>query len=92
MSRRHFLRIKLVRSKLRTSLVLQQHGPKYRPAEADTDSAVQGSTSAEVQAVRQAGADAAGATAYLNLETGDCHGDDTAWQALLAAGEIRSST
>jgi diaminohydroxyphosphoribosylaminopyrimidine deaminase/5-amino-6-(5-phosphoribosylamino)uracil reductase len=43
----------------------------------------QGTASAEVQAVRQAGEGARGATAYLNLETGDCHGDDTSVTALV---------
>ncbi|MCO5606985.1 hypothetical protein L7F22_061176 [Adiantum nelumboides] len=38
----------------------------------------QGTTSAEVQACRSAGELANGCTAYLNLEPGDCHGDDSA--------------
>jgi len=38
--------------------------------------------------VAAAGAAARGATAYLNLESGDCHGDlDASAGALVAAGE-----
>ena len=46
----------------------------------------QGTESAEVQAVRQAGPAARGSTAYLNLETGDCHGDATSVGALVQSG------
>lgn len=35
----------------------------------------QGTQSAEVQAVSRVRGAAAGSTAYLNLESGDCHGD-----------------
>jgi hypothetical protein len=42
----------------------------------------QGTQSAEVQAVEAAGESAQNATAYLNLEPGDCHGDDSAVRAL----------
>ena len=49
---------------------------------------MQGSEAAEVQAVRAAD-QAQGSTAYLNLETGDCHGDDTSLRALVAAGVSR---
>ena len=51
---------------------------------------VQGATSAEEQAVSQAGSSARGATAYVNLETGDCHGDDAALRCLLQAGVSRA--
>jgi diaminohydroxyphosphoribosylaminopyrimidine deaminase/5-amino-6-(5-phosphoribosylamino)uracil reductase len=50
---------------------------------------MQGTASAEVQAARAAGDAARGGTAYLNLETGDCHGDTTATAALLSAGVSR---
>lgn len=49
----------------------------------------QGTVSAEVQAVQQARDAARGSTAYLNLESGDCHGDTAAVQALLGAGVSR---
>lgn len=49
----------------------------------------QGTTPAEVVAARQAGEAARGATAYLNLETGDCHGDDSAVAALIQSGVER---
>eukprot|EP00232_Nephroselmis_pyriformis_P006995 CAMPEP_0182889366 /NCGR_PEP_ID=MMETSP0034_2-20130328/21990_1 /TAXON_ID=156128 /ORGANISM="Nephroselmis pyriformis, Strain CCMP717" /LENGTH=452 /DNA_ID=CAMNT_0025022855 /DNA_START=185 /DNA_END=1539 /DNA_ORIENTATION=+ len=49
----------------------------------------QGTTSAEVQAVAAAGAGARGGTAYLNLESGDCHGDDSAVNSLIEAGVTR---
>ncbi|OWM74807.1 hypothetical protein CDL15_Pgr004574 [Punica granatum] len=50
----------------------------------------QGTTPAEVQAVEAAGADLCmGATAYLNMEPGDCHGDSTAVSALVQAGIAR---
>ena len=42
----------------------------------------QGTDSAEVQACQAAREGARGATAYLNLEPGDCHGDDSAIFAL----------
>ncbi len=45
-----------------------------------------GSTPAEVLAVAAARGAAAGATAYLNLECGDCHGDETAIAALVQSG------
>ena len=46
----------------------------------------QGTKSAEVQAVERAGESARGATAYLNLESGDCAGDDSAITALAQVG------
>ena len=49
----------------------------------------QGTTSAEVQAVAAAQAHCSGSTAYLNLETGDCHGDSTSLSALIQAGVSR---
>ena len=49
----------------------------------------QGTASAEVQAARAAGEAARGGTAYVNLETGDCHGDTAATAALLTAGVSR---
>eukprot|EP00775_Hariotina_reticulata_P012021 gene12021-12166_t len=49
----------------------------------------QGTTPSEVLAAQQAGEAAQGSTAYLNLETGDCHGDESALTALLAAGVSR---
>jgi pyrimidine deaminase RibD-like protein len=49
-----------------------------------------GSTPAEVLAVSEARGAAAGATAYLNLESGDCHGDDAAVAALIQAGVSRA--
>lgn len=45
----------------------------------------QGTESPEVQAVRHAQGGAAGGTAYLNLESGDCHGDTAAVQSLIGA-------
>ena len=51
---------------------------------------LQGTTSAEVQAVQQAGPALRGGTAYLNLETGDCHGDDASVAALIQGGVGRS--
>jgi diaminohydroxyphosphoribosylaminopyrimidine deaminase/5-amino-6-(5-phosphoribosylamino)uracil reductase len=42
-----------------------------------------------VQAVAQAGGAARGATAYLNLECGDCHGDAAAIRALAHSGVAR---
>ena len=50
---------------------------------------VQGTTSAEVQAVAIAQSQAVGSTVYLNLETGDCHGDSTSLSALIQAGVSR---
>eukprot|EP00878_Enallax_costatus_P014789 GHUV01015477.1.p1 GENE.GHUV01015477.1~~GHUV01015477.1.p1 ORF type:complete len:312 (+),score=48.20 GHUV01015477.1:142-1077(+) len=49
----------------------------------------QGTTPSEVLAVQQARAAAKGSTAYLNLESGDCHGDESAVAALVAAGVSR---
>ncbi|GLC48449.1 hypothetical protein PLESTB_000099000 [Pleodorina starrii] len=49
----------------------------------------QGTTSAEVQAVSAAGPSARGATAYLNLESGDCHGEAAAVDALVRGGVSR---
>jgi len=43
----------------------------------------QGTTPAEVQAVEAAGAFCRDATAYLNMEPGDCHGEHTAVSALV---------
>ncbi|KAK9837095.1 hypothetical protein WJX81_002479 [Elliptochloris bilobata] len=51
----------------------------------------QGSESAERAAVAAAGSAARGATAYLNLESGDCHGDlDASTGALISAGVARA--
>jgi diaminohydroxyphosphoribosylaminopyrimidine deaminase/5-amino-6-(5-phosphoribosylamino)uracil reductase len=50
---------------------------------------MQGSESVEVQAARLGGPAARGSTAYLNLETGDCHGDDTSLRALIDCGVER---
>lgn len=49
----------------------------------------QGTTSAEVLAVAAAGPAARGATAYLNLESGDCHGEVAALDALVRGGVSR---
>jgi len=49
----------------------------------------QGCESAEVIAAREAGDKARGGTAYLNMECGDCDGDDAAVRALLEAGIAR---
>jgi diaminohydroxyphosphoribosylaminopyrimidine deaminase/5-amino-6-(5-phosphoribosylamino)uracil reductase len=49
----------------------------------------QGTESAEAQAVRQVGPAARGSTAYLNLETGDCHGDSASVAALVQSGVSR---
>ncbi|GKV40193.1 hypothetical protein SLEP1_g47861 [Rubroshorea leprosula] len=46
----------------------------------------QGTKPAEIQAVEAAGEHCRGATAYLNMEPGDCHGDHTAVSALVQAG------
>ena len=51
--------------------------------------ALQGTESAEAQAARAAGGVARGGTAYVNLETGDCHGDEASVGALLATGVAR---
>lgn len=59
------------------------------PARGARGGAAQGSESAEAQAVRAAGGGARGATAYLNLESGDCHGDSAAVEALAAGGVAR---
>ncbi|DBA99900.1 hypothetical protein WJX77_000507 [Trebouxia sp. C0004] len=56
---------------------------------AETYLTAQGTTSAEVQAVAAAQAHCSGSTAYLNLETGDCHGDSTSLSALIQAGVSR---
>lgn len=45
----------------------------------------QGTEAAEVLAARAAGEAAAGGTAYLNLECGDCHGERAAVDALVRA-------
>lgn len=55
-------------------------------------SVAQGTTSAEIQAVskaRQEYPTIQGCTAYLNLETGDCHGDNASLSALVRAGVTR---
>jgi len=44
---------------------------------------------AKVLAVSAAGSAAAGATAFLNLECGDCHGDDAAVSTLIRSGLTR---
>lgn len=49
----------------------------------------QGTKSAEVLAVEAAGEWCRGATAYINMEPGDCHGDHTAVSALIKAGITR---
>eukprot|EP00897_Mesotaenium_endlicherianum_P002400 jgi/Mesen1/2188/ME000152S01278 len=49
----------------------------------------QGTTSAEVLAVQLAREEAQGGTAYLNLEPGDCHGDNSAVEALVQGGVKR---
>ncbi|KAI4350171.1 hypothetical protein L6164_010680 [Bauhinia variegata] len=49
----------------------------------------QGTKPAEVQAVEAAGELCRGATAYLNMEPGDCHGDHTAVSALVQGGITR---
>ncbi|GMH07648.1 hypothetical protein Nepgr_009488 [Nepenthes gracilis] len=46
----------------------------------------QGTKPAEVQAVEAAGEWCRRATAYLNMEPGDCHGDHTAVSSLIKAG------
>ncbi|RZC63402.1 hypothetical protein C5167_025165 [Papaver somniferum] len=49
----------------------------------------QGTKCAELQAVEAARELSNGATAYLNMEPGDCHGDQTAVSALIKAGISR---
>ncbi|KAG6470536.1 riboflavin biosynthesis protein PYRR, chloroplastic-like [Zingiber officinale] len=49
----------------------------------------QGTKCAELQAVEMAGALARGATAYLNMEPGDCFSDHTAVSSLVQAGISR---
>ncbi|CAK0784832.1 hypothetical protein CVIRNUC_008037 [Coccomyxa viridis] len=49
----------------------------------------QGTTPAELQAVRSAGAAAQGSTAYLNLEPGDSHADMASVSALAGCGVSR---
>ncbi|CAN0859652.1 Riboflavin biosynthesis protein PYRR, chloroplastic [Linum grandiflorum] len=49
----------------------------------------QGTKPAELQAVEAAGHWSKGATAYLNMEPGDCHGDGAAVKALVQAGVSR---
>ncbi|KAL6970724.1 hypothetical protein U1Q18_030417 [Sarracenia purpurea var. burkii] len=49
----------------------------------------QGTKPAEVQAVEAAGDQCKGATAYLNMEPGDCYGDRAAVSALIQAGITR---
>nr|ATG70684.1 photosensitive 1 [Callitropsis nootkatensis] len=46
----------------------------------------QGTRAAEIKAVEQAKELAKGSTAYVNLEPGDCHGDDSSVNALIQAG------
>lgn len=50
----------------------------------------QGTASAEVLAVAEARDAAKGGTAYLNLESGDCHGDDSAVKSLIQSGISRA--
>lgn len=49
----------------------------------------QGTTAPEVLATQQADGLAKNGTAYLNLETGDCYGDDAGIRALVASGISR---
>ncbi|KAK9141133.1 hypothetical protein Scep_010814 [Stephania cephalantha] len=49
----------------------------------------QGAKCAELQAVEASRELGRGATAYLNMEPGDCHGDQTAVSALVRAGVSR---
>ncbi|XP_049392055.1 riboflavin biosynthesis protein PYRR, chloroplastic-like isoform X1 [Solanum stenotomum] len=49
----------------------------------------EGTIPAEVQAVEAAGEQCRGATAYLNMEPGDCHCDCSAVSALIKAGISR---
>jgi len=50
----------------------------------------QGTEAPEAIAARLAGGRASGGTAYLNLETGDCHGDASGIRALLNSGVRRA--
>ncbi|KAL4320186.1 hypothetical protein GQ457_18G010370 [Hibiscus cannabinus] len=50
----------------------------------------QGTKPAEVLAVEAAGERSRGATAYVNMEPGDCHGDHSAVSALVQAGITRA--
>ncbi|XP_022746964.1 riboflavin biosynthesis protein PYRR, chloroplastic isoform X2 [Durio zibethinus] len=50
----------------------------------------QGTKPAEMLAVEASGELCRGATAYLNMEPGDCHGDHTAVSALVQAGITRA--
>lgn len=43
----------------------------------------QGTQAAELQALEEARGSARGATAYVNMEPGNCHGDDSAVEGLL---------
>ena len=49
----------------------------------------QGTPSAEIQAIAAARSHARGSTAYLNMETGDSHGDSASLSALIGAGVSR---
>lgn len=49
----------------------------------------QGTQAPEIAATLAAQGRAQGGTAYLNLETGDCHGDTSAIQALISSGVKR---
>ncbi len=49
----------------------------------------QGTQAPEIAATLAAQGRAQGGTAFLNLETGDCHGDTSAIQALVASGVTR---
>lgn len=63
--------------------------PPLKTHNESTLTAAQGTTSAEVQALQAVRGAASGATAYLNLEPGDCHGDDAAIRSMLSAGVAR---
>lgn len=52
-------------------------------------STFQGSETAELQVLGQAGPQAEGSTVYINLETNDCDGDDTSIRALVQSGVSR---
>ncbi|KXZ44943.1 hypothetical protein GPECTOR_60g720 [Gonium pectorale] len=56
---------------------------------AETYQRAQGTAAAEVLAVSAAGPAARGATAYVNLEPGDCHGEAAAVDALVRGGVER---
>lgn len=43
----------------------------------------QGTQAAELQALEEARGSARGATAYVNMEPGNCHGDDSAVEGLI---------